>query len=138
VPLTPKANGLSAPLFRGSGTRVPRPTDPLCGHLRKWNRGDVPASIPAQFESRRRALRDETVFHAVPESVRLEYYLLDLARPAGGLLMLHRAIFLACLLLFTRCESAPDEVGNDPRPGETVEVPTYKPFWDGHRWGWYR
>jgi hypothetical protein len=46
--------------------------------------------------------------------------------------------FFACLLLFTRCESAPDEVGNDPRPGETVEVPTYKPFWDGHRWGWYR
>jgi hypothetical protein len=53
--------------------------------------------------------------------------------------MLRRALLIGCLLLLARCESAPDIAG-DQRPEDDAvsEVPGYKPFWDGHRWGWYR
>jgi len=50
---------------------------------------------------------------------------------------------IGCLLILTRCESVPepndDDDGNHREDGTTTYfVPGYQPFYDGHRFGWYR
>ena len=54
-----------------------------------------------------------------------------------GRIMFKFVGYLCLLLLMSGCSSREEDYDHDDR-GRMGSSSDYKPFWDGHRYGWYR